>query len=119
MRTVKRNVLDDDLSRLEAQLQEEGERVLAALRGAMRALRERDDELAEEVVGFDDEIDRLYLAIEESVQTLIALRGPVATDLRLLLAVIKVNLHLERMADYCVTIAKLSRLVSSAQPDEA
>jgi phosphate transport system protein len=112
-------VLDSDLSQLEAHLQEEGERVLAALRGAMRALVERDDELADEVVGFDDEVDRLYLSIEEAVQTLIALRGPVASDLRLLLAIIKVNLHLERMADYCVTIAKLSKLVSSAEPDAA
>src|SRR5207245_5252030 len=119
MRSVARPVLDADLSQLEAQLQEEGERVLAALRGSMRALLERDDELADEVVGFDDEVDRLYVAIEEAVQTLIALRGPVASDLRLLLAIIKINLHLERMADYCVTIAKLSKLVSSVEPDSA
>ena len=119
MRSVARPVLDADLSQLEAQLQEEGERVLAALRGSMRALLERDDELADEVIGFDDEVDRLYVAIEEAVQTLIALRGPVASDLRLLLAIIKINLHLERMADYCVTIAKLSKLVSSVEPDAA
>jgi phosphate transport system protein len=119
MHRVARPVLDADLSQLEAQLQEEGERVLAALRGAMRALLERDDELADEVVGFDDEVDRLYVGIEEAVQTLIALRGPVASDLRLLLAIIKINLHLERMADYCVTIAKLSKLVSSVEPDSA
>ena len=119
MRSVARPVLDADLSQLEAQLQEEGERVLAALRGSMRALLERDDELADEVVGFDDEVDRLYVAIEEAVQTLIALRGPVASDLRLLLAIIKINLHLERMADYCVTIAKLTQLVADADPDPA
>ena len=112
-------MLDSDLSQLEAQLQEEGERVLSALRGAMRALQERDVELADEVIAFDDEVDRLYLAVEAGVQSLLALQTPVARDLRLLLAILHVNLHLERMADYCVTVAKLSKLVADADPDPA
>jgi phosphate transport system protein len=112
-------VLDDALSRLEAQLQEEGERVLTALRGAMRALVERDHELADEVVAFDDEIDGLFLRIQSGVQSLLALQTPVARDLRLLLAVLHVNLLLERTGDSCVTIAKLTRLVSEVEPDPA
>jgi phosphate transport system protein len=111
--------LDDALDRLEAQLQEEGQRVVSSVRGAVRALQERDVELADEVIAFDDEIDQLFLTIEGSIKSLLALQGPVARDLRLLLAMLHINLLLERSADGCVTIAKLSQLVSDADPDPA
>jgi phosphate transport system protein len=101
----------EELERLEASLQEEGDFVLRALRSALNALARGDDELADEVIRFDDEIDRRYFAIEEGVQSLLARQTPVAIDLRLVLAVLRVNLHLERMADYCVTVAKLTKLM--------
>jgi phosphate transport system protein len=81
------------------------------LRSALNSLARGDDELADEVIRFDDEIDKRYLSIEEGVQSLLARQTPVATDLRLVLAVLRVNLHLERMADYCVTVAKLTKLM--------
>ena len=112
-----RVTLQEELDQLEAGLQEEGERVLRALRGCVRALRERDAGLADEVIGFDDEVDASYLAIEEGIQSLLARQTPVAVDLRLVLAVLHVNLHLERMADYCVTVAKLTKLVADVEPD--
>ncbi len=111
--------IDEALDQLEAQLQEEGQRVLSAVRGALRALEERDVELAQEVIAFDDEIDSLFLNIEGGIQSLLALQGPVARDLRLLLAMLHINLLLERSADGCVTIAKLSQLVADADPDPA
>jgi phosphate transport system protein len=111
--------IDEGLDRIEAQLQEEGQRVLAAVRGAIRALEERDRELADEVIAFDDEIDGLFLEIESSIQSLLALQTPVARDLRLLLAMLHINLLLERTGDGCVTIAKLSKLVSDVEPDRA
>ncbi len=111
--------IDEALDRIEAQLQEEGQRVVSAIHGAMRALQERDAELADEVIAFDDEIDNLFLAIEGSIQSVLALQTPVARDLRLLLAMIHINLLLERSADSCVTIAKLSKLVADADPDPA
>jgi phosphate transport system protein len=117
--TVWAVAIDEALDRVEAQLQEEGQRVVSAVRGAIRALQSRDVELAEEVIAFDDEIDRLFLGIEGSIQALLALQTPVARDLRLLLAMIHINLLLERSADGCVTIAKLSRLVADAEPDPA
>jgi phosphate transport system protein len=101
----------DELAQLEAALQEEGDLVLRALRSSLNALARGDDELADEVIGFDDEIDRRYLAIETGVQSLLARQTPVAVDLRLVLAVLRINLHLERMADYCVTVAKLTKLM--------
>jgi len=102
--------IDAALEQIEAQLQEMGQRVVSAVRGAMKALEERDEELASEVIAFDDEVDSHFLAIEHQIQALLALQTPVARDLRLLLAMIHINLLLERSADGCVTIAKLSRL---------
>src|SRR5882724_1857921 len=111
--------IDEALNRIEAALQKEGERVLTALRGTMRALGERDSELAQEVIAFDDDIDQLFRGIERSIQALLALQTPVARDLRLLLAMLHINLLLERTGDGCVTVAKLTQLVADAEPDPA
>ena len=107
----------EELDQLEASLQEEGALVLRVLRGALNALEQRDVELSDEVIAFDDDVDRLYLQIEEGVQSLLARQTPVATDLRLVLAMLHINLHLERMADYAVTIAKLTKLVADVEQD--
>jgi phosphate transport system protein len=112
-----RITLQEDLDQLEAILHEESELVLRALRGAVNALVGNEDELADEVIAFDDEVDERYFAIEEGVQSLLARQTPVAVDLRLVLAVLHVNLHLERMADYCVTIAKLVKLAPDVPGD--
>jgi phosphate transport system protein len=109
--------LQEDLDQLEAAIQEEGELVRRALRGALNALEQQDEELADEVIAFDDEVDSCYFRIETGIQSLLARQAPAAVDLRLVLAILHVNLHLERMADYCVTIAKLTKLVAGAPPD--
>jgi len=111
--------IDEALDRIEAELQKEGQRVVSAIRAAVRALQERDVELADEVIAFDDEVDSLFLGIQESIQALLALQTPVARDLRLLLAMLHINLLLERSADGCVTVAKLSQLVAEVEPDPA
>ena len=101
----------EELMGLEEALQREGELVVRSLRAAAQALAEEDAELADEVIAFDDEVDASYFAIQEGIQSLLARQTPVASDLRLVLAILHVNLHLERAADYCTTIAKLSKLV--------
>jgi phosphate transport system protein len=98
------------LDQLEAAVRDEADLVIRALRGAVTALVNQDSELADEVIAFDDEVDERYLALEEGIQDLLARQTPVATDLRLVLAVLHINVHLERAADYCVTIAKLVKL---------
>jgi phosphate transport system protein len=113
-----RITLQEELDQLEAALQEEGELVLRALRGSLGALERQDVELADEVIEFDDEVDEAYLNIEEGIQSLLARQTPVAIDLRTVLAILHVNLHLERMADYCVTVAKLTKLVAGVPADE-
>jgi phosphate transport system protein len=109
--------IQEELDQLEASLQEEGALVLRALRGCLNALERQDAELADEVIAFDDEVDDTYVAIEEGIQSLLARQTPVAIDLRNVLAVLHINLHLERMADYCVTVAKLTKLVQDAPSD--
>ena len=107
----------EELIDLEAALQREGELVVRSVQAATRALVEEDLELADEVIAFDDEVDDAYFAIEEGIQSLLARQTPVATDLRLVLAMLHVNLHLERMADYCVTVAKLTKLAATGSPE--
>ena len=86
---------------------------MRSLRLALTALDDSDDEAAEEVIRFDDQVDAVYLEIEQGIQDLLATQTPVASDLRLVLSILHVNLHLERMADYCVTIAKLVKLTEN------
>src|SRR5689334_8033132 len=92
----------EELDRVEASLQEEGALVVRSLRGAINALEQRDVELADEVIAFDDEVDRVYQGVVEGIHSLLARQTPVAADLRLVLAMLHINLHLERAADYCV-----------------
>jgi phosphate transport system protein len=112
-----RVTLQEELTELESALQEEGELVIRSLRSALSALVRDDVELADEVIAFDDEVDRRYVEIEEGIQELLARQTPVASDLRLVLAMLHINLHLERMADYCVTIAKLTKLAPEVDPN--
>jgi phosphate transport system protein len=113
-----RSSFQEELDRLQSLLRDESEAVQRAIRGSLKALEDEDVELADEVIAFDDEVDRLYLQIEDGIQVLLARQTPVASDLRLVLAMIHVNLHLERMADYCVTVAKLAKLSFGLGSDE-
>jgi phosphate transport system protein len=108
----------EELAALEAELQAESDLALRSLRAALTALEHGDRELAEEVIRFDDDVDERYLSIETGIQNLLARQTPVATDLRLVLAILHTNLHLERCADYCVTIAKLVKLTAELPGDQ-
>jgi phosphate transport system protein len=113
-----RITFQEELQELETSLQGEGELVLRSLRAAVEAVCSQDAELADEVIAFDDEIDEYYLGIEAGIEQLLARQTPVASDLRLVLAVLHSNLHLERMGDLCTTIAKLTKLTKGLPPDE-
>jgi len=114
--TMARVEFQASLDALEATLQEQGSIVLRALRGAVNVLVSQDTELCDEVIAFDDEIDTRYHGIEKSVELLLAQQSPVATDLRLVLAILHDSIHLERVGDQCVTIAKLTKLASELEP---
>jgi phosphate transport system protein len=108
----------EQLDELEASLRREGDLVLRSLRGAVEAVCTQDTELADEVIAFDDDVDAQYFEVEQGIELLLARQTPVATDLRLVLAMLKDNLHLERMGDLCVTIAKLTKLTQGLPPDD-
>ena len=101
-----------ELDALEAGFQEAGEIVVRAIRGVIDALRTQDVELCDEVIAFDDEVDARYLALEKQIELVLARQTPVAGDLRLVIALLHSGLHVERMGDQCVTIAKLTKLSS-------
>lgn len=109
--------LQHRLDALEAAFQEQGSLVLRAVRGAVNALETQDVELCDEVVAFDDEIDRRYHALERQIEEVLAQQAPVATDLRLILALLHGSIHLERIGDQSVTIAKLTKVAANLDTD--
>ena len=114
-----RTTFTEQLDLVAANLQAEGDLVLRGLRGCLIALERQDAELANEVIDFDDQIDDQYQSIEQGIETLLALQAPVATDLRRIIAMLHANLHLERIGDYCVTIAKMVKLTHRLEGDQA
>jgi phosphate transport system protein len=112
---VARVEYQQSLDALEASLQEQGAVVLRALRGAIDAMQTQDVELCDEVIMFDDEIDTRYHRIEKSIEEILAQQSPVATDLRLVLAVLHSSIHLERIGDQSVTVAKLTKLTADLE----
>jgi len=97
---------DHQLEALKHEIIRMGSLVEQVLAGSMKALVERDIERAQKVVDSDDEIDDLQLDIEEQCVMLIATQQPMASDLRIIFAAIKMGTDLERIADYGVGVAK-------------
>jgi phosphate transport system protein len=105
-----------ELERLEEQALDGLDMVVATLNRTLEALEQHDVELATMVVEDDDRIDGRYLEVHQGVLSLLALQAPVATDLRLVAAVLDVIKHFERMGDQCVNIAKLIPLAGHQPP---
>ena len=104
---MPRTHFHDELDRLELQLLTMGEFAAVAVRGAVDALLEHDDAKAMSVITGDDEVDSLFVEIDQGVLSLLALQAPVAGDLRLMSVLMHSSGHLERIADQAVNIAKL------------
>jgi len=102
--TVK--AFDDDLDQLRAAIAEMGGLAEAAIGESMRALLKRDTEGAQKVVESDRRIDTLEAEIEKNAVQLIALRAPMADDLREVVAALKIAGVIERIGDYAKNIAK-------------
>src|SRR6185437_1567844 len=98
--------LDDELSSLRDKVLLLGGEAEAALENAMRALTERDSELARQVLEDDDRVDRLEVEIDRQCIDIIALRQPAARDLRFVISVAKMAPVLERIADHACNIAR-------------
>jgi len=98
-----------ELKELKAEVVSIGRRVVDQTALGVKALIEGDLELAETVIAGDDEIDRRTQDVEEHSLEVMATQFPVARDLRLLHSLTYIALHLERMADLSVNIAKAAR----------
>jgi phosphate transport system protein len=104
----------DELSELKSKLLTMSAEAQAALGTALESLLKRDAALAAQVIAGDRAIDQLELDIEESIVDLFATQQPMARDLRLLLAVMKIANDLERVGDHAVNIAQSSeRLIQT------
>lgn len=110
-----RKSFHEELASLEASLLGSGELVQRSLELAVEALKTREPVLAQ-VIAIDDEVDRRYQAIEEGILGLLARQSPVAGDLRLVAAMLHVNLHLERIGDLSVNIAKFVEMTREYVP---
>ena len=90
--------------------------VTAALDRTLEATQHQDVELAELVIHDDDRIDGRYLEVHQALITLLATQHPVATDLRLISALLHVMKNVERMGDQCVNVCKLIPLSGHEPP---
>ncbi|MCW2338645.1 phosphate transport system protein [Sphingobium sp. B2D3A] len=105
---------DDDINALRALIAEMGGLTEDAIDNAIKALTTRDVALAKSVVAGDARIDELDAHIERLVVQTIALRAPMADDLREIIAVLKIAGIVERMADYAKNIAKRVETVTAS-----
>jgi phosphate transport system protein len=108
----------EELEKRELRLLALGELAGNAVQKAVEAVLEHDDDAAEAVVVGDDEIDAIYLELDHEMLALLALQSPVAADLRLISVIMHSSLHLERIGDQAVNVAKVYQ-VSSNLPRNA
>jgi phosphate transport system protein len=106
----------EDLADLERKALEGLDLVAAQLERATEAVEHSDTELAELVIANDDVIDGRYLEIHQAILTLLATQAPVATDLRLISALLHLMKAIERMGDQCVNVAKLIPIAGHHPP---
>ncbi|HZJ28634.1 MAG TPA: phosphate signaling complex protein PhoU [Solirubrobacterales bacterium] len=106
----------EELTRLEEQALGGFDLVLESLDRTIQAVESQDVELAHLVIDADDQLDGRYLEVHQGLITLLATQSPVATDLRLIAALLHVIKNVERMGDQCVNVAKLIPLVGHEPP---
>ena len=109
--TESRTDFHDHLGELEEEALSTLELTSTALDQAIEAVLTRDTELAVMVIDGDDRIDGRYLDVHQGLLNLLARQAPVASDLRLVAAVLHTIHHIERMGDLCVNIAKMVALM--------
>lgn len=110
------SAFDDDLISIQAKISEMGGLAEEMLANALRALSERDADLARATVARDKRLDELEMEVEEATTRTIALRQPMAHDLRLILSAIKISTTLERIGDLAKNIARRAAYIAEDRP---
>jgi len=114
--SATRRRFHDELDALEVDIIAMGQLAEQAVGRAVDALVDRDDAAATAVIPADDAIDEMYISVERRILELLALQTPVATDLRLITSMLHINLHLERIGDMSVNIAKIYLSIRDLPP---
>jgi phosphate transport system protein len=107
---------EEDLDKLRTRLIRMGSLVEEQVEFAFRALLEGNTVLAQLVIERDEKVDALDIKIDSQCQRIFALHQPVASDLRLLLAALKINNELERIGDMALDIARIALEVPETRP---
>ncbi|MFM2198973.1 MAG: phosphate signaling complex protein PhoU [Verrucomicrobiota bacterium] len=105
---------DQAISALKGEVLAMAARTRMNLERAIRALMERNAELANSVIADDDEVDEAERLIDQLGMDILVKYHPMATDLRLVVSSMKISMNLERMADHAVNIAKRAKKISKA-----
>ena len=107
---MARATFHEELEAMELDLLTLGELAGTSVRNAVDAVLNHDHDIAARVIDADDEIDQLYLSLDQGMISLLALQAPVAADLRLVSVIMHSSLHLERVGDQAVNIAKIFQI---------
>lgn len=109
------SAFDDELMAIHAKIAEMGGLAEDLLANALEAIETRNPDLAEEVIARDKRLDRLEFEVEELTVKMMALRQPMAQDLRFLVAALKMSTVLERIGDLSKNIARRSKSLANAR----
>ena len=107
---------DNDLQDLRTRLLEMGGKVEKMISDSLKALLERNTALAEQVIAYDHEINRMEMDIDEKCLEVLAMRQPAARDLRFITLALKIVTDLERIGDQCRNIGKRTRELNDEPP---
>lgn len=112
-----REQLDRSLAEIADTVTEMASRADRMLTRALKALATNDQEEALAVIRSDRGVDHRYASVQHQILTTVALQSPVGLDLRLLTAHLHASLHIERMADHAVSIARAVQRIEDAPTD--
>lgn len=107
---------DEDLKTLHDLIRHMGELTVEQISKSIQAIIDRNDAIAHEVIEHDYEIDHLETMVDGLAIRILALRQPVALDLRMVVAALKISNQVERIADYACNIAKRALLLNTMPP---
>ena len=110
---TSRKYYEMELQKLNASLREMGEMIRMAIGGAVTALLEFDHDKAREIIAYDEQIDRQNREIEQQCYTLLLSQQPVAGDLRMVSAALKMTTDMERIGDHAADISEIELMLEN------
>ena len=112
-KVTSRKYYEMELQKLNASLLEMGEMIRMAIGGAVTALLEFDHDKAREIIAYDEQIDRQNREIEQQCYTLLLSQQPVAGDLRMVSAALKMTTDMERIGDHAADISEIELMLEN------